>query len=277
MDGSTYYRVRHWKANPLEKLAPEVVNLVSEKNSKVTRTTNITNCYSYMKDLNKGRYKNKRYDYLTGAVEVFENGELKSLTMGGNIVTGEVDGDWLKVNTLPVGTEDDQPSADDKNYETNPEQIHSYCCITKKGDKWVTPPNHGPIYWPLVCDEPLYIKLKELEEFPHLPQEVKVTEPKLKVYSEPKDDGTPVAELAVNQKVTVLEYAPRGSHVWGKIDKGWILLEYYSEVETYEQDNKTRKWSHYYTGTMHYYTSWKMTTEPPPGLVTKHSDDKIGY
>ena len=55
---------------------------------------------------------------------------------------------------------------------------------------------------------------------------VKVTSTPLRIRSGPSTDAKVVGYLSNNTKVTVTEKVTTGTMVWGKIDKGWISLDY---------------------------------------------------
>jgi hypothetical protein len=89
--------------------------------------------------------------------------------------------------------------------------------------------------------------MERLEKFPTLPMLV-TAKVEQEIKREPKLDAASTGEtLAVDQKVTVNQYYPSGSSVWGRLPGGkWIALFRYTK------NGPT------------YFTSWTMETLPPP-------------
>lgn len=95
---------------------------------------------------------------------------------------------------------------------------------------------------------PLYQRASELEEFPELPVTLTVNrESRLRIWPSKKAQAS--GSIAPRKNITIYDYAPRGSEIWGvTYDNKFILLR---EVDAF--------------GVQHY-TNWKMFTQPvlPP-------------
>jgi len=173
--------------------------------------------------------------------------QLESLTMGGNVIQlAEIKGDWGRVHTLDLGQELNPLEV---NYVTRPDLVHKFVVVEwdrgAKVTRWVNPPQ-GDTYWPLVSSRPVWIPLERLESFPILPMDV-VANTTQSIRATPELDGTLTGfKLLEGHPVTVVEYYPSGSEVWGRLQSGgWITLVSYLAKG------------------LHYFTSWTMATAPP--------------
>ena len=91
---------------------------------------------------------------------------------------------------------------------------------------------------------------ERIELFPKLPVKIRVnptTFPWLLAREKPSQTSTKTGKYLPLEPVTVEEYAPRGTNVWGRTERGWIALCLYP-------------WG----GRLRYLTTWKMKTLPPP-------------
>lgn len=175
--------------------------------------------------------------------------QLESLTMGGNILTlDRVDGEWGQVHTMPYGS---LASVQTENYKTRPDLVHKFVVVVwnrkTKSTYWTNPPK-GSMYWPFVSRHTVWIPMKWLEPFPILPMEV-IVEVDQDIHIEPDADSEKTGrQVHKGDTITVVEYHPAGSQVWGRISGGnkWIALFMYQN-----------------TGPT-YFTSWSMATLPPP-------------
>lgn len=98
----------------------------------------------------------------------------------------------------------------------------------------------------------LYVSDEWIEYFPSLPRRVTVKVASRLVRSTPDElKSNVVGEVSRGQEVTIHEYAPRGSNVWGRIDEEqWIELLYTRPGIVTE-------------GAFLYTTNWRMDTQPP--------------
>ena len=89
-----------------------------------------------------------------------------------------------------------------------------------------------------------WVEMKRVEMFPQTPY-CAVTRVGRTMLSAPRTGGV-IGSVGAGQPITIREYLPQGSNVWGRIDGGWILLEYLAD-----------------DGTPVFTTSWTMRTRPP--------------
>jgi len=258
-----YFRVKHdtqlevynYKSRTSEwdlAQAAEVVPLFGlPKASAGTERTTLTDRWEFfMNDLNG--FDAGKLNYLKAPDTALFNTsgfpQLESLTMGGNIVTlDEISGGWGRVHTMNYSS---PGSAQTENYGTRPDLVHKFVVVVwsrkTKSTYWINPPK-GDIYWPFVSSHPVWVPMDRLEKFPTLPMLV-TAKVEQDIKREPKADASSTGEtLAVDEKVTVNQYYPSGSSVWGRLPGGkWIALFRYT------QNGPT------------YFTSWNMETLPPP-------------
>lgn len=258
-----YYRVKHDTQMPQYNFksrtfdwtrthTPEVFPLFAapKMTSGTNRTSLVDGWDTYMSALN-GHDKGK-LSYLKSPISGLFNGagfpQLESLTMGGNVITlDRIQGEWGLVHTMAYGS---VGSAATENYTTRPDLVHKFVVVVwnrkTKSTYWTNPPK-GSIYWPFVSIKPIWIPMDWVEPFPILPMEVTVDIDQ-DIREEPgTDSATTGRQVRKGQTVTIVEYRPLGSQVWGRIyaDK-WIPLFMYQK-----------------TGPT-YFTSWSMATLPPP-------------
>ncbi|MEX1248299.1 MAG: hypothetical protein WEA61_07425 [Anaerolineales bacterium] len=128
------------------------------------------------------------------------------------------------------------------NYQTKPWLVTKFTSVSREGELG----NAGGIdvYFPNLAKNKkgYWVELKRIEWFPLLPF-CGIAEGSLNIHSAP--GGAITGSLGSGQPFTVEEYLPQGSNVWGRIDGGWILLEYQSD------------------GLPIYPTTWEMETRPP--------------
>ena len=214
------------------------------------RTPLVDGWDQYMSDLNGGN--EGKLNYLKSPISGLFNEagfpQLESLTMGGNIITlDSFDGEWGQVHTMTYGI---VGSAATENYKTRPDLVHKFVVVVwnrkTKSTYWTNPPK-GDIYWPFVSRNPVWIPMKWLEPFPILPMEV-IVDVDQDVREEPGTDSEKTGrQVHKGDTITIVEYHPAGSQVWGRMSGGkWIALFMYQN-----------------TGPT-YFTSWSMATLPPP-------------
>lgn len=176
-----------------------------------------------------------------------KNNLADTLGFGGNVVqVREISKSSARVETLAL--EDNPPDAKRFHFESRPDLIHKFTVITRLGNI-INPANGMDVYIFLIGRKPMYIPLNRLEFFPRLPVDISIkstTVPWLLVKDAPGSAGKVIDRMLPLQKFTVHEYAPRGTYVWGRTDKGWIALCWYPKI-----------------GTLRYFTSWQMKTIPP--------------
>lgn len=182
-----------------------------------------------------------------------KNKNVDTLGFAGNIVEVQaIEGKGARVKTFDLDDKPPDPAA--WNFETHPELVHKFTVITRKGEV-INPAEGVDTYVFLIGRSPLYVELKRLEFFPKLPVEIKVnagTLPWLLVKDTPGSGGKSIDRMLPLEKATIYEYAPRGTYVWGRADKGWIALCWYPQIRRYR-----------------YFTSWRMSTIPPVPPASK--------
>jgi hypothetical protein len=257
-----YFRVKHdsqladysFKARSAEWTrthTPETVPLFAAPNlsAGTHRTPLVGSWDNYMRALNN--FDEGKLNYLKSPISGLFNGagfpQLESLTMGGNVITlDRIQGDWGQVHTQSYGS---VGSAETENYKTRPDLVHKFVVVVwnrkTKSTYWTNPPR-GSIYWPFVSRNTVWIPMERIEPFPILPMEVTVAVDQ-DVRVEPgKDSETTGRQIHKGETVTIVEYYPSGSEVWGRIyGSKWIALFMYQK-----------------TGPT-YFTSWSMATLPP--------------
>ncbi|MEX1248559.1 MAG: hypothetical protein WEA61_08750 [Anaerolineales bacterium] len=176
-----------------------------------------------------------------------KNKNADTLGFAGNVV--EVlgtEGSSARVKTFNLADRPPDPAT--WNFESHPELVHKFTVITRGGEV-INPAEGIDAYIFLIGRKPLYIPLNRLEFFASLPAQIKInitTIPWLLVKDVPGKAGKNINKCLPLEKVTVYEYALRGTYVWGRTDKGWIALCWYPVA------NNCR-----------YFTSWRMKTIPP--------------
>jgi hypothetical protein len=217
-------------------------------NSGSNRTTLNGSWAQYIDLLND--YNAKKLSFLKSDSTALFNGagfpQLESLTMGGNVITlDEIQGGWGRVHTFDYRS----PGAlKTLNYKNAPDLIHKFVLVgwsRKTKSSYFSNPPRGDVYWPLVSDKPVWIPLEFLESFPILPDTIVMKE-KQPVREQPALDSRSVSEIAAETTVTIINYYPSGSDVWGQLSSGgWIELLAHQK------------------GAVTYPTSWSMETLPP--------------
>lgn len=129
-------------------------------------------------------------------------------------------------------------------YQNKPWLVTKFTSVSREGELG----NAGGIdvYFPNLAKsrKGYWVEMKRVELFPNTPY-CAVTNTSRAVLSEPRT-GAQVGTIAAGQPITIREYLPQGSNVWGRIDEGWILLEYLAD-----------------DGNPIYTTTWSMQTRPP--------------
>ena len=135
-------------------------------------------------------------------------------------------------------------------YATDPCVIQCFTAVRPTG-KTVLAAAAGvtqQIYFMIVADKPIWFAEEDLEFFPTLPIDVLTIVPGLNVRSAPAGNDIVGLLTPASPPVTVQEYRPRASNVWGRIGAGqWIALCHSTITNLYS-------------------TTWRMTTPPPPTL-----------
>jgi hypothetical protein len=215
-----------------------------------TNRTNMEGTWEQYIDL-LNDYDRKKLNYVKANNTALFNGagfpQMESLTMGGNIITlDEIRGNWGRVHTFDYRNPGTLKTI---NYITNPDLVHKFVVVgwkkSSKATYWVNPPR-GDLYWPLVSSRPVWIPMEYLEAFPILPMAVTAKE-RLKVREKPALDSRSItADFTEGKSVTIVDYYPSGSDVWGRLSNGgWIELLAHRK------------------GLIYYPTSWSMETLPP--------------
>jgi len=167
----------------------------------------------------------------------------ESISSGGNVVKIlEIKNGSARIEMLYLHK--DPPDVSDVNYQNKPWLVTKFTSVSINGQLG----NAGGIdvYFPNVAKvkKGYWVELKRVELFPALPF-CAVVESSLNAHSSPSIFASVTGSVSVAQSVYILEYLPQGSDVWGRIDGGWIILEYLND------------------GVPIYPTSWEMATRPP--------------
>jgi hypothetical protein len=130
------------------------------------------------------------------------------------------------------------------NYLTAPWLVTKFTSVSLDGELG----NAGglEVYFPNLAknERGYWVDLDRVEWFPLLPY-CTATLAEINLRTEPATSGAVIGALIAGRAITIREYLPQGSDVWGRIDEGWILLEY--------QVNGQPVFS----------TGWDMETRPP--------------
>lgn len=180
-------------------------------------------------------------------IEYTDTPKAESVTNGGEVVaytkqtaTHSRLFHYRNYSTPPVGA----------TYENRPWGVHKVVCIRSDTLQIMNPGDALDVYFPLLSkgDLPLWIPNERLEMFPTLPFRAVVLADKLPVRQNPSPASAVIKDVRKGQTITLVEYRPRGSDVWGRLSiGGWALI----------QGNRT------------FTTSWAMQTQPPiPPSIT---------
>jgi hypothetical protein len=181
------------------------------------------------------------------------NDAADTLGFGGNVV--EVSAtvkNFAQVKTFNVNEKPPDPAT--WNFETHPELVHKFTVITRMGNV-INPANGIDSYNFLIGKSPLYVPFERLEFFPALPNKIKIKAtslPRVRTRETASVNGKVIGKFLPLESAVVEEYAPRGTSVWGKTERGWLALCWYLSA-----------------GNLRYFTSWAMKTIPaiPPHTV----------
>ena len=232
---------------------PETVRLLlaPKSTSDTVRAEMVGSWNTYLDALNDNNKQKLRYLKAEDTALFNHSGYplLESLTMGGNLISlDEIQGDWGRVNTLDYATT--PITTEEINYVTRPDLVHKFVVVvwsqSTKTTYWSNPPP-GDIYWPLVTSRDVWIPLERLEPFPSLPMIVTANASQNILAKPDKHSRLTGNILAKDQSITIVEYYPTASNVWGRVSGGgWIaLLIHDKSLPVYP-------------------TSWSMATRPPP-------------
>lgn len=146
------------------------------------------------------------------------------------------------------------PSIEELNYEDHPELVTCFTGVTEDGK--VSKCVGKDVFFPnLGKSGSGWVPKERVEFFPQLPVDVTVTAANgLNVRDEPRVGDNLVRRLQTRQTITILEYALRGSSVWGRISTDpmqpeWVALVYRTPGSATQQPGE--------------FTTWHMDTIPP--------------
>jgi hypothetical protein len=170
--------------------------------------------------------------------------------MGGNVViVRETSGDYGRLLAFEGG----QPAPDPRrfNYAEAPQYVQKFTCIAA-GNKLLNPAKGVDCYYPLIAAGDLWVPLRRIEWFPDIPGKIQVLGSSFLRSSPKKSYFNVTGGLFGTQLVTLRGYAVRSSHVWGYVTtdrgrSGFLALLWYPNAAA-----------------LHYLTSWRMETVPPP-------------
>ena len=173
---------------------------------------------------------------------------VQQVGFGGNVVRIlKVVGGKAYIDYLPYT----KPAPLYKNYENDPAIVHIFTVIDRDGNISLPTNKYEALQCSLciVARKPVWMPVEDLEMFPPAPTFVRPAWP-LTVRGVPVISAeTSVGVILPKDVVTVMEYQPRGSAVWGRI-----------------RFNEMDAWIALYHPSTGYNTDWQMTTTPPPTL-----------
>jgi hypothetical protein len=185
-----------------------------------------------------------KYIFTPEAGWLNSNESADSLGFGGNVVRilEEPNKEWARLDCFKA--QDAPPDPSVVNFQNGDPRIQKFTAISRDGRIR----NAGAaldVYTVLLGRGDLYVPIERIEKFPDLPISVVINEAELRgeslrVRTRP-EASAPVVMGVKRGKVDILEYAPRGANVWGRLAAGWIALLY---------DGRS-------------FTSWSMETTPP--------------
>lgn len=167
----------------------------------------------------------------------------ESISTGGNVVliletkngSGRIE--MLNSNRQP-------PDPEEVNYQTKPWLVTKFTSVSRDGEIGLA--DGQDVYFPNLAKnkQGYWVDLKRVEMFPALPYCATI-EGDMAAHEFPSIFSAPTGTFGSGEQVTIEEYLPQGSDVWGRTPQGWILLEYQND------------------GQPVYPTSWEMETRPP--------------
>lgn len=166
----------------------------------------------------------------------------ESITNGGNVVSIlETTPTHARLktyrNNLPV-------PLDGLSFKNRPYLIHKVVCIKGSTLQLYNPSVGLDVYFPLLTkgDNEMWLPLDRLEMFPELGMLVSPVENDFPSYYSPSTESRQHSVYQSSDKFEILDYRLSGCNVWGRIgEREWVIL----------QRNKS------------FYTSWRMSTQPP--------------
>lgn len=175
-----------------------------------------------------------------------------SLGFGGNVVEVEgIEKDYVRLKAFHF--KNSPPPADNWHFQSHPELIHKFTAITHDG-RVVNPATDIDVYILVIGRANLYVPLSRVELFPELPLTVSVHLTKsfgLQIHETPSRSGRVSGKYAAKAKITLLEYAPKGTDVWARTEDGWVPMYSYSRNTD-----------------LLYHTTWSMKTLPAVPAVS---------
>lgn len=167
----------------------------------------------------------------------------EGISSGGNVVSVlEAKSGSARIGMLYVG--DGSPDFRQINYQNTPWLVTKFSAVSIDGQ--LGNPGGIDVYFPNLSKQEggYWVELQRIEMFPSLPFPA-VIEQQVVVREKPSISAESIGELNPSKKVVIREYLPQGGDVWGRIDEGWIVLQY--QIHGYPVFN----------------TSWEMETRPP--------------
>lgn len=174
----------------------------------------------------------------------------EAISSGGNVVKVlETRNGSARIEMLYLNS--DPPDVDEVNYYLTPWLVTKFTSVSVDGQLG----NAGGIdtYFPNLAKNTkgYWVDLKRVEWFPHVPVCV-TAKSDLRVLSHPNVQGSSqgpakhVGTIAEGEQLTIREYLPQASDVWGRTDEGWVRLQYLNAG-----------------GVPVFTTTWEMDTRPP--------------
>lgn len=174
------------------------------------------------------------------------NKNADTLSFGGNVIKiKSISKGVAQIDNLLV--KNGPPEVENYNFRFRPELIHKFTVITKTGEV-VNPAEGIDVYTFAIGRSFLHVPMTRVELFPKLPMQVSIGQSlnRLQAHELPNEYSTVLEKLNPAKTLEIYEYAPRGTHVWGRSNKGWVTLLWYPSKNA-----------------LRYPTSWKMNTIPP--------------
>jgi hypothetical protein len=168
----------------------------------------------------------------------------ESISSGGNVIRIlEIKNGSARIEMLYF--RDNPPAIGAVNYWKTPWLVTKFTAISYDGGTGLT--GGLDVYFPNLAREKCgyWVDLERVELFPTLSLEAKSNQ-YLNVQAAPNKWAPMVGWVTAGSTVTILEYMPQGSEVWGRIQAGWIPLQTFADGV-----NPV------------FTTSWTMETQPP--------------
>ena len=167
----------------------------------------------------------------------------EGISSGGNVVSVlQIKSGSARIGMLYAGNS--PPDFRQINYEKTPWLVTKFTAVSIDGQ--LGNPGGIDVYFPNLAklESGYWVDLDRVEMFSALPFSA-VIKRQVVVREEPSTRAESIRELSPNKEIVIREYLPQGGNVWGRIDEGWIMLQY--QINGFPIFN----------------TTWVMETRPP--------------